>query len=626
MDWRPIDFHGIIGLDRSIVDQIDEYLQEKETRLAHQIFDSIQPSSEGEEGSKPALIFATGVHLKLSDAVEGLTKKIRTMNRKQLMENIGQKGDGLIKELNSVLWEFTEVLEGCVMELFQQIKQVSVDKWHRSLSQVVTAIKDILVHYIDDLIWVIRRLEGPLKEYIEKLGVVRNSWFEWFRREKKTELDPAILDHLIQSEHYLKSQYSAFHDRYADYMRFSMKIENDLDKMKTYPILALLDVEDQNTYIDIFRLLKLRELNQRPRSTLALETNRSLKQLCSIYCAIKLFRTYYRGLKDAFFNSSLELKSLDEEEVDRLSKLKDKVRDYHQELNHLLVTMTKYREFILQTNANPYVRSRWGFTEHPVAPEPAKARSLLNLIYSTEELKEWYARFLESLSKESLLQQRKEVEMHQEIDRILHEMGQPLISQSMLRNRASHLLDYIRECDEIGSSHFETVYYMEDVFSKAIRADWKYHVLHESPLFHELYHIHQGLQMPVEDPAHAFRIERFFRLFDQIEDWVRKGDAYAHVHEIELDINDMKTYLQDFLATIQRASREKSSDPFLDETVEKFRRQLLEYRYIFGQFFLNITTKNSEGQQLRNQFLFVDQYFESIENLLNDMKATWEGK
>jgi hypothetical protein len=129
-----------------------------------------------------------------------------------------------------------------------------------------------------------------------------------------------------------------------------------------------------------------------------------------------------------------------------------------------------------------------------------------------------------------------------------------------------------------------------------------------------------------EDPTHAFRLERFRLLFDQIENWVEKGDVYSHVHEIELDMNDMKTYLQDFLATVQRAARDKSHDPFLDETIHKLRQQLLEYRYLFGQFFFLIMSKSLDGVQLRNQFLFVDQYFESVEILLNDLKASWEGK
>ncbi len=34
----------------------------------------------------------------------------------------------------------------------------------------------------------------------------------------------------------------------------------------------------------------------------------------------------------------------------------------------------------------------------------------------------------------------------------------------------------------------------------------------------------------------------------------------------------------------------------------------MEYRYAFGQFFVNIMRKNVDGQHLRYQFVFVDQY------------------
>ncbi|MBA3720971.1 MAG: hypothetical protein H0W88_01050 [Parachlamydiaceae bacterium] len=287
--------------------------------------------------------------------------------------------------------------------------------------------------------------------------------------------------------------------------------------------------------------------------------------------------------------------------------------------------MEKYREFMLETDPNPYVRSRWGFKEWSVAPEPEKAKALLNQIYDAEEMNRWYKDFIDALEEDPFSQERKENQAHQEIERLLHEMGQPLISKMMMRNRVEQLLAYIKACDEVSSPHYETINYIEDVFSKALRLDWKYHLLHEFTLFKKLYNIHQGLVERVDDPAHAYRIERFNNLFDQIERWVRKGDVYSHIHEIEVDINDMKTYLQDFLAVVQRASKEKSVDPFLDDTIQRFRHQLLEYRYLFGQFFNDIMSRNNEGQQLRNQFLYVDQYFETLESLLNELKVSWEG-
>jgi len=274
---------------------------------------------------------------------------------------------------------------------------------------------------------------------------------------------------------------------------------------------------------------------------------------------------------------------------------------------------------MLKNDSNPYVRSRWGFSEWIVGPEPVKAKKLTNMIYSAKELDEYFSKFNESLARDPLTQQKIESDAHQEIENLLHEMGQPLISHSMMRNRAERLLEQLKECDEIGSPDMSTIYYVEDVISKIMRQDWKYHVLHEFTLFHQIYHLHQGVSECFDDPTHAFRLERFRLLFDQIKGWVEKEDIYSHVHEIDLDINDMKTYLQDFLAIVQRTVKEKSHDPYLDETAHKLRQQLLEYRYLFGQFFLFMMSKSLDGMQLRNQFLFVDQYFESIENLLNDL-------
>ncbi|CUI17287.1 hypothetical protein PNK_1678 [Candidatus Protochlamydia naegleriophila] len=624
MSWRSIDFRGLSDLDQKIVDQLEQYLHQKETRLAHQILNSIQPTVL--ETFSPLLPFGGG-HLKLSEAVEGFTKKVRLLVQGGINDIPKDNGERVVKELNEALWEFTEVLEGSVVELFQQIKQVSVDRWHLSISRAVHAIKNMLIHYIEDVMWAIRRLEKPLRDYCARFqpkgGMLQRLGSYW-----RSYVDPTLLKNLNQSEAFLKQQYEAFDKRYLDYMHISVKVEDALQKMKNYPILALLDVPEQNLYVDVFRLLKALEINHQPKGTLAQETIRSLKHLASIDSVVKVLRVYYRELKDAFFNSSLELKGLDKDPAvfkESLEKLKAKVRDYHYELQQLISTMGHYRTFLLKTDPNPYVRTRWGFSEWVVGPEPVKAKKVLNLIYSGEELSGGYARFFKSLDRDLITQQRHEDQAHQEIEKLLHEMGQPLISRFMMRNRAERLLEQLRECDEIGSARFDTIYYVEEVLSKAMREDWKYHVLHEFPAFHELYRQHQGLSDYIEDPAHAFRMDRFRLLFDQIEEWISKGDIYAHVHEIELDVNDMKTYLQDFLATVQRAVKEKSSDPFLDETIYKFKQELLEYRYLFGQFFFVLLAKDGNGQ-LRNQFLFVDQYFESIENLLFDLKATWEGK
>lgn len=619
MSGRPIDFQGMIDLDPKIVEQLEIYLQEKENRLAHRLLNILH--ADLLEPSQPML--PKGSSMKLSEAVEGFTKQVRAMPRSEGSDLKRREGScRVVQEINRAFWQYTEILEGCVVELFQQVKQVPLDRWHISLSVVVLELKENLLHRIEDLMWTIRRLEKPLNEYCRKGESKTKNWID--RITGKSRMDAHLLKNLHQTESFLKSKFSSFRDRYNEYLMLNIQTEESLEKMKSYPILALLDLSDQNLYVDVFRLLKMIELNPSPKKDLAAETSRALKHLTSVDRILRVFRLYLREMREAFFNSSIEWKSLNHEEdqfPDAVQKIKDKVSDLQQELRQFMHTMSRYRTFILKNDTNPYVGSRLGFSEWIVGPEPEKAKQLLNLLYSAEELEANFVHFADSLARDPLTQQNLEYHAHEEIENLLHEMGQPLISRSMMMSRAEKFLEALKTCDEVGSPQISTIFYFEDKLSKAMRADWKYHVLHAFPLFHQIYRLHKGLEEVFDDPVHAFRIDRFQLLFSQMLEWVNKGDVYAHVHEIELDMNDMKTYLQDFLASIQRASREKSGDPFFDESICKFSQQLLEYRYLFGQFFSSLMTKSPDSQQLRHQFLFVDQYFESIENLLKDLKA-----
>lgn len=620
MSWRPIDFRGMIDLDPKIIEELEYYLQEKENRLAHQIMHTFTIS--GAESAPPVL--PSGSSLKLSDAVESFTKQVRALPKSDGGDLKAQEECYRVeKGMNRAFWEYTEILEGCVVELFQQVRQVPLDRWHISLSVVVQALKDMLYLRIEDLMWTIRRLEKPLNEFCQKRLAKPNRWLDWLPF-KKSRIDAHLLQNLQQTETFLKTQFAGFKERYNEYLMLNIQAEESLEKMKSYAILALLDIPDQNVYVDVFRLLKMIELNPHPKREVAIETSRALKHLTSVDHVQKVFRLYLREIQEAFFTCSLEWKSLSHEEEqypEAVKKLRAKVADLQQELRQFMLTMSRYRTFILKTDDNPYVRSRWGFTEWVVGPEPAKAKQLISLLYSAEELDANFIQFAGSLERDPLSQQNIEYHAHEEIEHLLHEMGQPLISRSMMVSRAERFLDALKACDEVGSPQISTIFYVEDKLSKAMRADWKYHVLHEFPLFHQIYRLHKGLEEVFDDPPHAFRLDRFQSLFSQMLEWVNKGDVYAHVHEIEIDMNDMKTYLQDFLASIQRAGKEKSSDPFFDETIVKFCQELLEYRYLFGQFFLSLMNKSPDSQQLRHQFLFVDQYFETIENLLIDLKA-----
>lgn len=615
MAWQSIDFQGIINFDRTVVVQLEQFLSEKENRLAGQIF-NIFSSSVDHESSAP-LLPSPDLLIKISDAIEEFNKHIRlsidqkTSEKSLVIEKI-------VKDLNQILWEFTEVLEGCAVELFQQIHQMPIYRWQEWNFNVVRSIKDAIIHYIDDLVWMIRRLEHSLRDNAQGFSSSgKKKRFNWsfFVQDY---LDSNLSKNLHQTELFLKEQYEAFQKRYHEYMRLNQQVDECLGNIKNYSTLLLLDVSDQHLYIQMTHLLKLLELNPYPKQEVAIETVKALKLLTGSETVLRIFRIYTKELKHALFEMSFEWKLSNRERGD-LEKIEVKCNECQSEIKTLMHTMGGYRTFLLRSDPNPYVRSRWGFSEWIVGPEPAKAKKLASMIFSIHELEDLIKHFSSAIKQNSSVQDKLEQEVRPKIDNFLHEMGQPLISHSMMKKRSEILLEELMRCDELGSPYLSTIDYFEDVLSKVMRQDWKYHVLHEIHLFHQIYQIHLGLVKPFEDPAHAFRLERFHLLIEEMKKWIEKNDVDAHVHEIEVDMNDMRTFLQDFLASVQRIVKDKSQDPFIDDTHHKLRQQLMEYRYLFGQFFLFIISKSLYGVQLRHQFLFVDQYFESIENLLDEL-------
>ena len=120
-------------------------------------------------------------------------------------------------------------------------------------------------------------------------------------------------------------------------------------------------------------------------------------------------------------------------------------------------------------------------------------------------------------------------------------------------------------------------------------------------------------------------MNKFKEIFQQLEGWVESRDTNRHVHEIETDMNDMRGELQDFLGYVQRWTCEDNLEVSKAEDIAiLIAKQLLEYRYAFGNFFHLLYQSEPEGRLIRNQFLFADQYFEVIESQLYEMRNKWK--
>lgn len=619
MSWQTVEFQGIVSLNRPLVDQLTRYLEKKESQLAQKIIDSIHLLPG--EISSPEL--SPAGYLRLNDAIDTFGKRVRQVGRNQ--QKVGSEDWKKAQQrIESALWDYADVLQGSVTELFQQAGMIGFEQWTKELKQVVISIKETLTQRVEDLIWGIRRLETLLQEYRTICEATQGGSPLWRKLLFwETLLSRSLVTNLKKSRKLLKDRYKQFADRYDAYQAFKGKIEQSLQKFDDYQVFKTLDLDSQKQFKEIYRFLKLWRKNTSAKVLPERETVRALRAVSSVPNAYALFKEYCQALQEALFaRSRIFKRNPDEIFEDELSKslVKEVVDGHCAELRSLGVTVAKYREFLLRSDPDPYVRSRLGFSESVVGPEPGQTRLLRDLEYEIEKLDEMFHNLGESLEKgPQRMEKIKRVQLDKEIQDTLHEMSQPLISRTVMRSRAETLLESLEEIDELGSFDPSVVDTVEKILSKAMRADWQYHVLQSLPLFHQIYNIHQGIMGPIDDRNHFNRYHLLKRLIDQVEKWVTSCDTQRHAHEIEMDVNDMKVALQEFLAEVQRLSKDESLDrPKRKARAKLYARQLLEYRYLFGSFFTRLPQDESEGKLIRNQFLFVDQYFESVENLLEN--------
>jgi hypothetical protein len=562
--------------------------------------------------------------VRLIDATQEFSRKVQQLVNAPPSSLTIEEWKLTVSHLNKGLWDHVELLEGIVVELFQQVDQMGIELWRPEIMEVIETIKKMLMQSFQQLIWAIRQLETDLGLYRSycKSNVVSCSLLNWIPFRSGI-LDRNLLSNALKNEKFLNFRFQALMQLYEQYEQMNMAAEDTLKKFDTYQVFTTFELDFQKNIKQIYRLLKLWEINRISKGLPQREPIRALRNVINAEKALQLFNGYVEALKNSLFKRSRYLKrshrSLDDQ-VNRLVQLQAIVHETV-ELHTLGVTVTKYRDFLLRTDPNPYVRTRWGFSEWIVGPEPAIPKKLRKVEFDIEALDVLYGR-LRKVIEDWVGKTEIPPELDEDIQRTLHEMGQPLTSQSMMKVRAEHFLSLLAKVNELGSTDPKTVEYTGLVLSRAMRADWKHHALYDISLFHDLYEIHKGIIGEIEDRAHFNRQQKFKRYIQQIQQWVKERDLQRHSHEIEFDINDIKGYLQDFLAQVQNFNRDLASETQEKAipVIENIAQQLLEYRYLFGNFFHHLRETDNEEKLIRNQFLFVDQYFESVESLLHDMR------
>lgn len=516
---------------------------------------------------------------------------------------------GKRKKGEALLWNEVDLLEGASSELFARLDRIPLFHWSDSLFRVVRELVSLLAERFGLLLNLVEAADTEQR---------RQTSFERLLScfSAKQRLDPKLSVHLREGKERLVAQSAQYETVRSEYLLLAERADQEMEQLRAFRVLPDLDTNDQNGYVNLARLLRILELYlskvPKEEGIFVEKMKQALHEVSHMQRAIQIFENYFFALQKAFFQLSRAWKYSGGEQKEGLL---ERLRADRKELLCFNETLLRERKFILASFPDPYVGACLGFTDWTVAAEPVLAKRVLRLIYFAQDWDD-LLRGLEVKMEAGM--QRSSVE-EDGVKNALREMSRPLLSKHHRRQAAEGYVNALDQLDEIGSGELATVRFMGEALRKGMRLDRVDQNLHLFPRFHRIFALHQGLVERFEDPSHQVRMEHFRALQERLSGAIQKGDIYTHEHEIELDLAEMKRFLQDFLAAIQRAHKEKETDLFLVDTVSKYQNQLMDYQYLFGSFFHQLLQKGGEHDVWRPYFAFVDRYLEAAERLLSQM-------
>lgn len=618
MTWQGVDFMGISLNDRSLVTKLDEFLKTHEEHISHALVHQVRHFTGGSDLDNKPL-----EPLQFDGAIKQIYTILQAAQTGHRLPKNQEQWGGLLKSINSMLWEQVELVEGFVSELFHQLSYVSVLKWQASLKDIVEGFSQILVQHIH----VTKKCVNSLSELFKSVCTAdkdkpTESWWKslWPGSNESCVIDKELLTDLQNCEEILKNQTQSFIDQFSQFEKVSIDVNERAQKLKGYEVLFSLGEGYGEQYNALYRFLKMWEGLSSAQAP-SQETLLRSFQYFSRDKTFSLLKAYYHALEQALYDKSRTLKTSPRHLfVDALGRtfIMETVKGYRNEVHTLGSLIGKLRDFLLKSDPDPYIRSRWGFSDTPVGNPPKYSDKLVDLNLNTEQLDHGYEKLLKSLEQGPPADEKLRLsQLDDRLSKVVHLMAQPLISSSHFKSNAEKAMDIMEEVNELGSYGRESVDYVRYGLGKLLRFDWKEHVLTTLHRFQRLFKVHEGIIGQTIDKAHEKRLERFDYLLSQVKKKIRNHET---AHEIDYDINDIKAYLQDFLATLQRSVNDESIGPKRAlRHIEEGAQQLLEYRYKFGEFFASLKDE-PEGYYVRQQFLFVDQYFEAIENKIYEIR------
>ena len=435
MTIASADFRGIVAINKEMIEKLRAFLKEREEYTVQLILEACDQ-----------FFLALGAATDSFDSHNLAEMVARLKRRVDLADFASTVDQGRIDQhllvlqerINAALWGYLELLEGGATELFHQLDLEPIETWDYQFSKVLEALVELINEPMQRYIGIVDQLEKLLWQLRDRSRGkgVGFSWIGRLARFSRFLLDKELIPTARKSKRFLMVRYRGWHDRFQHYIQFNTRAAESLKKLEQYRILHQQPVESQETFQAIYRLLKIWEIDAKSKAILLHDLQRSLRRQVSAEQALGLYQQYYLDIRSTLFQASRRIKEVedcqDSTRYPTTSLIAD-MQSARRELNTLGRLLARFREFLLRTDPNPYVRSRWGFAEWVVGPEPEACKALLRLELKTEGLDLLFGQFIGSLEAPHPVETgTMDSGTYSELQKILHAMAQPLNSRHVM--------------------------------------------------------------------------------------------------------------------------------------------------------------------------------------------------
>lgn len=533
----------------------------------------------------------------LSEVVEECSIWMEERSKKGEEESVSaaELGD----RMSAHLWEWVDWLDVALGEWVVRLQGVSAELWvYRRWGEAET-YAHILQNILQELFQAMQQLETGLQRYAEKRKQTKKKYF-W---SQESWLDSRLLARVTERKNFLSHQVGIFTEGWKLYQKvpekelFFLQGHNTWEQIREYKhVLPLLAMQEQ-------RGVYPKELEEAVSGALKRQA-KSLKNF--FYSSVGALREHFCALSWEWKKENLSRKSALQWQIE--------IRSVLDEMAYLGQYMGRFRTFLLTHHPNPYLRTRWGFTEWIAGPESSMAKEMVWVIEEMEKLRTTGERFFVSVGRNQAETLQGEEGAWRKIQQILHEMGSPFSHVAHAQKMAEAFVQQWAIWDEFGAFGAVRVTETGRFLSSAVREDWQYFSLAKLSSFQTLYQWHRLLWPLQEEPVFI----PFWKALDRfihITTADRKLREEDHEVALEYELSKMEKSIEALKQRVQEVLQADSGELAERNISEYYREFLLDCRVRFREKIISLPEELLV--HTAPELFFVEQGFWQIENLLD---------